>query len=387
MVPLSGQQPDHAAARGARAADDLRDRRKRRARRRARHGIVARELRQDAGAVPVDPSRVHQRGRQRLRGRRRSRRPYPGARLQRRATVDACFRAGQPGGVFDAVESAYRTLIGSVAAARTDVTVLVHNYDYAIPDGRTLPGMRSWLKLPMDNDRVPHAGAPRDGLRREIVRALIDELTVRLSDLETALNAPGKTADRSRVVGRHARRRRMGERAASEIRGVRAARRRLLERTRAAGARAAMKRTLLVTLAAVHGRCGARASERRGAGSEGHGADRIPRPAGPQRVPAARARAKRTLDPLRRPSRRHRRRTKPLNPVTGAREFNGTSILDVTDPRAPRYLAHIPGEAGLGEAGGAQMVRVCAGRSCRTATRPSSTCCDRSATRRTKSGT
>jgi len=53
---------------------------------------------------------------------------------------------------------------------------------------------------------------------------------------------------------------------------------------------------------------------------------------------------------------------KPLNPLTGNPEFNGTSILDVTDPRAPRYLAHIPGEEGLGESGGAQMVRVCAGR-------------------------
>ena len=53
---------------------------------------------------------------------------------------------------------------------------------------------------------------------------------------------------------------------------------------------------------------------------------------------------------------------KPVNAVTGAAEFNGTSILDVTDPHAPRYLAHIPGEAGLGESGGAQMVRVCAGK-------------------------
>jgi hypothetical protein len=53
---------------------------------------------------------------------------------------------------------------------------------------------------------------------------------------------------------------------------------------------------------------------------------------------------------------------KPVNPLTGKPEFNGTSILDVTDPRAPRYLAHIPGEEGLGESGGAQMVRVCAGR-------------------------
>src|SRR5947199_7610525 len=56
------------------------------------------------------------------------------------------------------------------------------------------------------------------------------------------------------------------------------------------------------------------------------------------------------------------REPKPQNAVTGAREFNGTSVVDVTDPHAPRYLAHIPGDEGLGEAGGAQMVRVCAGR-------------------------
>ena len=49
------------------------------------------------------------------------------------------------------------------------------------------------------------------------------------------------------------------------------------------------------------------------------------------------------------------------NPLTGVEEFNGTSILDVTDPRKPRYLAHIPGEEGEGEAGGAQMVRACNG--------------------------
>jgi hypothetical protein len=53
---------------------------------------------------------------------------------------------------------------------------------------------------------------------------------------------------------------------------------------------------------------------------------------------------------------------KPVNALTAAPEFNGTSILDVTDPAAPRYLAHIPGEEGTGEAGGAQMVRVCAGK-------------------------
>lgn len=51
----------------------------------------------------------------------------------------------------------------------------------------------------------------------------------------------------------------------------------------------------------------------------------------------------------------------PLDPLTGQHEYNGTSIVDVTDPAHPRYLAHIPGQQGLDEAGGAQMVRVCPG--------------------------
>jgi hypothetical protein len=50
-----------------------------------------------------------------------------------------------------------------------------------------------------------------------------------------------------------------------------------------------------------------------------------------------------------------------LNPLTGKQESNGTSILDVTDPKRPRYLAHVPGESGQAEAGGAQMARVCDG--------------------------
>jgi len=57
---------------------------------------------------------------------------------------------------------------------------------------------------------------------------------------------------------------------------------------------------------------------------------------------------------------------KPMNALTGQAEFNGTSVVDVTDPAHPRYLAHIPGAEGIsgggqGEAGGAQMTRVCAG--------------------------
>ena len=53
---------------------------------------------------------------------------------------------------------------------------------------------------------------------------------------------------------------------------------------------------------------------------------------------------------------------KPLNPLTGKAEPNGTSIVDVTDPAQPKYLRHIPGQEGKYEAGGAQMVRVCDGK-------------------------
>jgi len=52
----------------------------------------------------------------------------------------------------------------------------------------------------------------------------------------------------------------------------------------------------------------------------------------------------------------------PLNPLTGQKENNGTSIVDVTDPKNPKYLVHIPGEPGLAEQGGAQMVRLCDGK-------------------------
>jgi hypothetical protein len=50
-----------------------------------------------------------------------------------------------------------------------------------------------------------------------------------------------------------------------------------------------------------------------------------------------------------------------LNALTGGVEPNGTSIVDVTDPARPRYLHHLQGQPGAGEAGGAQMVRACNG--------------------------
>jgi hypothetical protein len=107
-------------------------------------------------------------------------------------SADTCFRAGQPDAVFGAVRSAYRDIVTAIAALRPDVSVLLHNYDYAIPDGRALLGVRSWLKLPMDNCRVPTQGAPRDGIRRDLVRDLIDRFTLSLDDVVSSSGAVGQ---------------------------------------------------------------------------------------------------------------------------------------------------------------------------------------------------
>ena len=53
----------------------------------------------------------------------------------------------------------------------------------------------------------------------------------------------------------------------------------------------------------------------------------------------------------------HHDNQKPIvNPMTGQPEINGTSVVDVTAPERPKYLAHIASGRG-----GAQMVRVCSG--------------------------
>jgi hypothetical protein len=53
----------------------------------------------------------------------------------------------------------------------------------------------------------------------------------------------------------------------------------------------------------------------------------------------------------------------PYNALTGTAESNGTSIVEVTDPRHPVYLHHIPGPVGTnGVSEGAQMTRVCDGK-------------------------
>jgi len=50
-----------------------------------------------------------------------------------------------------------------------------------------------------------------------------------------------------------------------------------------------------------------------------------------------------------------------MNPLTGKTEDNGTSIVDVTDPKQPKYprpYSRDPRVPGPGETGGAQMTRL-----------------------------
>ena len=57
---------------------------------------------------------------------------------------------------------------------------------------------------------------------------------------------------------------------------------------------------------------------------------------------------------------------KPVNAINGQDELNGTSILDVTDPRSSRNISRtFPAPEGEAEPGGAQMTRVCDGKSLR----------------------
>ena len=64
----------------------------------------------------------------------------------------------------------------------------------------------------------------------------------------------------------------------------------------------------------------------------------------------------RPLDRLRRPPRRLG--AQPAHRPTGKQRHVDPRRHE---PEATEYLAHIPGESGQGEAGGAQMVRVCDG--------------------------
>lgn len=86
-------------------------------------------------------------------------------------TPEGCFRGGKNGlkGFLDRMDGYYRTLIGMVYT-RTSLNclILMHSYDYAIPNGKGVFGKEAWVR-----PALLAAGVPAN-LHRKCVVHLID---------------------------------------------------------------------------------------------------------------------------------------------------------------------------------------------------------------------
>ena len=85
--------------------------------------------------------------------------------------AEDCFKSGDGGlsGFLERMELYYRTLIGRIYTYTSpDCYIIMHTYDYAIPDGRGVAGKVGWLKPALVDARVPEA------LHSGCVRYLLD---------------------------------------------------------------------------------------------------------------------------------------------------------------------------------------------------------------------
>jgi hypothetical protein len=95
-----------------------------------------------------------------------------------------CFDRPKMLALFTQIFGDLATLIAIVKQHAPNAEVRLHNYDYAIPDGRTIIGGGKWLKVPMDSRNVPNDGnLKRGGFRREVVATLIDTFAFWQEDL------------------------------------------------------------------------------------------------------------------------------------------------------------------------------------------------------------
>jgi len=95
-------------------------------------------------------------------------------------TAADCFRAGDGGlGRFlEHMDQYYRRLIGLIYTHTSlDCVILMHSYDYAIPDGRGVAGSPGWLKPALVDAGVP------ESLQRDCVRYLIDAFQAMVTDI------------------------------------------------------------------------------------------------------------------------------------------------------------------------------------------------------------
>jgi hypothetical protein len=84
--------------------------------------------------------------------------------------AEDCFRAGEPQRTARTITGYLKSVHDMVQQLIPGTPVLIHTYDYAIPNGKGFLGLGQWLRDPMDS-----AGVAR-GLQRRVVRLLIDAL-------------------------------------------------------------------------------------------------------------------------------------------------------------------------------------------------------------------
>ena len=86
-----------------------------------------------------------------------------------------CYETVAMRALFAQIFGDLEILVRQVNAIAPTATVRLHNYDYAIPDGRHVLGGGQWLRVPMNARKVPQPGSlKRGGFRREVVATLID---------------------------------------------------------------------------------------------------------------------------------------------------------------------------------------------------------------------
>jgi lysophospholipase L1-like esterase len=88
---------------------------------------------------------------------------------------DECFDAARMSYRFSRICSDLAALLKLARELAPGAKVVLHNYDYAIPDGRVEYGTGKWLKVPLHLHKVPDDGIhTRGGFRREVVATLVD---------------------------------------------------------------------------------------------------------------------------------------------------------------------------------------------------------------------